>query len=52
MQKLAGLLVRPEYLPYGVAGWTALAEVVAEDLSDEFQKKGHQGGSTGLSKKR
>ena len=52
MQRLVGLLVRAEYLPYGVSGWTALAEVVAEDLSDGFRKKGNQGGSTGLSKKR
>ena len=29
MQRLVGLLVRAEYLPYGVSGWTALAEVVA-----------------------
>ena len=29
MQRLVGLLVRAEYLPYGVNGWTALAEVVA-----------------------
>ena len=46
MQRLVGLLVRAEYLPFGVSGWTALAEVVAEDL------KGNQGGSIGLSKKR
>jgi hypothetical protein len=36
IQRLVGLLVRAEYLPYGVSGWTALAEVVAEDLSDGF----------------
>jgi len=36
---LVGLLVRPGYLPYGVGGWTALAEVVAEDLSDGFREK-------------
>jgi hypothetical protein len=29
MQRLVGLLVRAEYLPYGVSGWTVLAEVVA-----------------------
>jgi hypothetical protein len=52
MQRLVGLLVRAEYLPYGVSGWTALAEVVAEDLSDGFRKKGNQGGPIGLSKKR
>ena len=37
--RVVGLLVRAEYLPYGVSGWTALAEVVAEDLSDGFRKK-------------
>ena len=52
MQRLVGLLVRAEYLPYGVSGWTALAEVVAEDLSDGFRKKSNHGGSIGLSKKR
>ena len=52
MQRLVGLLVRAEYLPYGVSGWTALAEAVAEDLSDGFRKKSNHGGSIGLSKKR
>ena len=36
---MVGLLVRAEYLPYGVRGWTALAEVVAEDQSAGFRKK-------------
>jgi hypothetical protein len=52
MQRLVSLLVRAEYVPYGVSGWTALAEVVAEDQSDGFRKKGNQGGSIGLSIKR
>ena len=36
---MVGLLVRAEYLPYGVRGWTALAEVAAEDQSAGFRKK-------------
>ena len=39
---LVGLLVRAEYLPYGVSGWTALAEAVADTLSS-LAREGRNG---------
>ena len=48
---LVGLLVRAEYLPYGVSGLTALAEVVA-GVERRIRKKSSQGGPRNLSKKR